>query len=97
MRNTDALTDTIDMLRQCDPVTIYDVFYDKGSHYAGVLFAAEQQARDDGDDASADAYKSKQHELNEMRRSVKPDDVDTMISYISEWNTLANKLASELR
>lgn len=75
---------------------LYDVFYEAGTYYGGVLVALSDQAEARGDHSRVRTLLDQQIALQHERASVDPDDRDTQIACIEKWHAQARHARESL-
>lgn len=75
---------------------LYDVFYEAGTYYGGVLVALSDQAEARGDHNRVRALLDQRIALRRERASVDPDDRDAQIACIEKWHAQARQARESL-
>ena len=75
---------------------LYDVFYEAGTYYGGVLVALADQAEAYGDESRVQELVDKQIALQQERQGVDPDDRDAQIACIEKWHAQARTARENL-
>lgn len=75
---------------------LYDVFYEAGTYYGGVLVALSDQAEARGDHSRVRTLLDQRIALRRERASVDPDDRDAQISCIEKWHAQARHARESL-
>ncbi|MDV6239362.1 hypothetical protein R3J22_07460 [Trueperella bernardiae] len=75
---------------------LYDVFYEAGTYYGGVLVALSDQAEARGDHSRVRTLLDQRIALRRERASVAPDDRDAQIACIEKWHAQARHARESL-
>lgn len=75
---------------------LYDVFYEAGTYYGGVLVALSDQAEANGDQERQRELLNMRIALRRERMSVDPRDRATQIACIEKWHALARRAREDL-
>lgn len=70
---------------------LYDVFYEAGTYYGGVLSALQDEAMRKGDGTRARQLLDEQIELQQERQRIDPNDRTALISCIEKWHARARE------
>ncbi|VEI13807.1 hypothetical protein [Trueperella bialowiezensis] len=75
---------------------LYDVFYEAGTYYGGVLVALSDQAEAQGDHQRERELLNARIALRRERANVHPDDRASQIACIEKWHARANAAREDL-
>lgn len=83
-------------LRDLDPATLYDIFYENGTRLGGMFVALARQAEQNHDEPLRNHYVALHRQLFEERASVGAYDTERQIECIHRWSQQVNDLIKEL-